>query len=200
MMKIKREVGFTLIEIMLVLVLLSVSSMAVIMSLPDSQDDQMEEQASRFYQLVQLLNEDALLNGMDYGIYFNQERQEYRFMTLTVDGWQPLEKNRFFTEVKMEDTSVEFEMELGGSAWADDDRLFEPGSLFDEEMFADLEEDKKPIPPQVMVLSSGEVTPFVVTLFPGNERSNLDDKTWEVKVDESGVIHLFAPGDERDEE
>ena len=200
MMKIKREVGFTLIEIMLVLVLLSVSSMAVIMSLPDSQNDQMEEQASRFYQLVQLLNEDALLNGMDYGIYFNQERQEYRFMTLTVDGWQPLEKNRFFTEVKMKDTSVEFEMELGGSAWADDDRLFEPGSLFDEEMFADLEEDKKPIPPQVMVLSSGEVTPFVVTLFPGNERSNLDDKTWEVKVDESGVIHLFAPGDERDEE
>lgn len=199
MMKIKREVGFTLIEIMLVLVLLSVSSMAVIMSLPDSQDDQMEEQASRFYQLVQLLNEDALLNGMDYGIYFNQERQEYRFMQLNVDGWQPMEQSRFFTEVKMEDSSVEFEMELGGSAWADDDRLFEPGSLFDEEMFADLEEDKKPIPPQVMVLSSGEVTPFVVTLFPGNERGNLDDKTWEVKVDESGVIHLFAPGDERDE-
>lgn len=200
MMKIKREVGFTLIEIMLVLVLLSVSSMAVIMSLPDSQDDQMEEQASRFYQLVQLLNEDALLNGMDYGIYFNQERQEYRFMTLTVDGWQPLEKNRFFTEVKMEDSSVEFEMELGGSAWVDDDRLFEPGSLFDEEMFADLEEDKKPIPPQVMVLSSGEVTPFIVTFFPANERGNLDNKTWEVKADESGVIRLFAPGDERDEE
>ena len=185
MMKIKREVGFTLIEIMLVLVLLSVSSMAVIMSLPDSQDDQMEEQASRFYQLVQLLNEDALLNGMDYGIYFNQERQEYRFMQLNVDGWQPMEQSRFFTEVKMEDSSVEFEMELGGSAWADDDRLFEPGSLFDEEMFADLEEDKKPIPPQVMVLSSGEVTPFIVTFFPENERGNLDDKTWEVKADRS---------------
>ena len=121
-------------------------------------------------------------------------------MTLTVDGWQPLEKNRIFTEVKMEDSSVEFEMELGGSAWADDDRLFEPGSLFDEEMFADLEEDKKPIPPQVMVLSSGEVTPFIVTFFPENERGNLDDKAWEVKADESGLIRLFAPGDERDEE
>ncbi len=95
MMKIKREVGFTLIEIMLVLVLLSLSAMAVIMSLPDNQDDQLEEEASRFYQLVQLLNEDALLNGMDYGIYFNQERQEYRFMQLMVDGWQPIEKSRF---------------------------------------------------------------------------------------------------------
>lgn len=125
-MKIKREVGFTLIEIMLVLVLLSLSAMAVIMSLPDNQDDQLEEEASRFYQLVQLLNEDALLNGMDYGIYFNQERQEYRFMQLMVDGWQPIEKSRFFTEVKLEE-SLEFDMTLGGSAWADDERLFEPG-------------------------------------------------------------------------
>ncbi|OCH20647.1 prepilin-type N-terminal cleavage/methylation domain-containing protein [Aliivibrio sp. 1S128] len=197
-MKIKREVGFTLIEIMLVLVLLSVSSMAVIMSLPESSDDQLEEQASRFYQLVQLLNEDALLNGMDYGIYFNQERQEYRFMTLTVDGWQPLEKSRFFTEVKMEE-DIAFEMELGGSAWADDDRLFEPGSLFDEEMFADVEEKKKPKPPQVMVLSSGEVTPVIVRFLPANERGNLKNKTWEINVDESGLIALIKPGESVDD-
>ncbi|MGR6841069.1 type II secretion system minor pseudopilin GspH [Aliivibrio wodanis] len=197
-MKIKREVGFTLIEIMLVLVLLSVSSMAVIMSLPESSDDQLEEQASRFYQLVQLLNEDALLNGMDYGIYFSQERQEYRFMTLKSDGWQPLEESRFFTEVKMED-DITFEMELGGSAWADDDRLFEPGSLFDEEMFADVEEKKKPKPPQVMVLSSGEMTPFIVRFLPANERGNVDDKMWLIKVDESGVIILIKPGEEIDE-
>jgi general secretion pathway protein H len=197
-MKIKREVGFTLIEIMLVLVLLSVSSMAVIMSLPESSDDQLEEQASRFYQLVQLLNEDALLNGMDYGIYFNQERQEYRFMTLTADGWQPLEKSRFFTEVKMEE-DIAFEMELGGSAWADDDRLFEPGSLFDEEMFADVEEKKKPKPPQVMVLSSGEVTPVIVRFLPANERGNLKNKTWEINVDESGLITLIKPGENVDD-
>lgn len=197
-MKIKREVGFTLIEIMLVLVLLSVSSMAVIMSLPESRDDHLEEQASRFYQLVQLLNEDALLNGMDYGIYFNQERQEYRFMTLTSDGWQPLEKSRFFTEVKIE-KDIEFEMELGGSAWADDDRLFEPGSLFDEDMFADVEKDKKPKPPQVMVLSSGEVTPFLFRLFPVKVSGNLDNQTWLIKADESGVITLDKPGEEDDE-
>ncbi|MCL4126691.1 UNVERIFIED_CONTAM: hypothetical protein GTU68_053158 [Idotea baltica] len=183
---------------MLVLVLLSVSSMAVIMSLPESSDDQLEEQASRFYQLVQLLNEDALLNGMDYGIYFNQERQEYRFMTLTVDGWQPLEKSRFFTEVKMEE-DIAFEMELGGSAWADDDRLFEPGSLFDEEMFADVEEKKKPKPPQVMVLSSGEVTPVIVRFLPANERGNLKNKTWEINVDESGLIALIKPGESVDD-
>ena len=197
-MKIKREGGFTLIEIMLVLVLLSVSSMAVIMSLPESRDDHLEEQASRFYQLVQLLNEDALLNGMDYGIYFNQERQEYRFMILTSDGWQPLEKSRFFTEVKIE-KDIEFEMELGGSAWADDDRLFEPGSLFDEDMFADVEKDKKPKPPQVMVLSSGEVTPFLFRLFPAKVSGNLDNQTWLIKADESGVITLDKPGEEDDE-
>lgn len=54
-MKIKREVGFTLIEIMLVLVLLSLSAMAVIMSLPDNQDDQLEEEASRFINLFNSL-------------------------------------------------------------------------------------------------------------------------------------------------
>lgn len=195
-MKIKREVGFTLIEIMLVLVLLSMSSVAVIVNLPESKDEQLEEQASRFYQLVQLLNEDALLNGMDYGIYFNQERQEYRFMQLMIDGWQPIEQSRFFTEVKLED-SIEFEMTLGGSAWADDDRLFEPGSLFDEEMFVD--EEKKPLPPQVMVLSSGEVTPFTFNLYPEGNNSHRDDHAWLIRVNEAGIIQLFAPGEERND-
>ncbi len=196
-MKLKRELGFTLIEIMLVLVLLSVSSMAVIMSLPENQNDQLEKQASRFFQLVQLLNEDALLNGMDYGIYFSQERQEYRFMTLKAAGWQPIEESRFFSEVKIEQ-DIKFDMELGGSAWADDDRLFKPGSLFDEDMFVDLEKNKKTKPPQVMVLSSGEITPFVIRFYPTNNSRNVDDKTWIINVDDSGVIVLIKPGDQSD--
>ncbi len=37
---------------------------------------------------------------------------------------------------------LQLDFELGGGAWQKDDRLFNPGSLFDEEMFADEKKSK----------------------------------------------------------
>ncbi len=73
-----------------------------------------------------------------------------------------------------------------------DDRLFNPGSLFDEEMFADKKEEKQEPPPQLFVLSSGEVTPFVLSVFPKGQPR---DEQWRVEAQENGTLRLLAPGD-----
>jgi general secretion pathway protein H len=189
--------GFTLIEIMLVLVLLSVSSLAVVMSLPENSNKQLEQQAVRFYQLVQLLSEDALLNGSDFGVRVNESQAEYRFLTLSAQGWKEMEESRYFTHVKLED-DLQIAIELGGSVWLDKDRLFDTGSLFNEEMFDDLNEENKVKPPQIMLLSSGEITPFTVT-FSAASKVKSSDRKWRVITEQAGLVTLLRPGEDDDE-
>jgi general secretion pathway protein H len=86
---------------------------------------------------------------------------------------------------------------MGGGAWGDDDRLFKPGSLFDEDMFAEYKEEKKLRPPQVFIVSSGEVTPFSVAVYP--EQGDEEQDAWKVVAKENGQIVLLAPGESEDE-
>ena len=60
--------AFTLIEILLVLVLLSLTAVAVIATIPTNAKDVAKQYAHSFYQRVQLLNEEAILSGLDFGI------------------------------------------------------------------------------------------------------------------------------------
>lgn len=195
MNRIRTNTGFTLLEIMLVLVLLSLGAVAVVINLPASQEDLAKEEARRFYHRLQLLNEDAILNGKDFGIRFEESTGRYRFLALTLDGWQ-LSETKFFTEREVE---LSYKFSLGSSAWNKNESLFNNTSLFDDEMFADLEKEKKQQkPPQVFVLSSGEITPFSLSFSADEKKQNLE--TWRVYALESGVIELLAPGEAGSEE
>ncbi|EAR55329.1 type II secretion system protein GspH [Photobacterium angustum] len=183
----KRSAGFTLIEMMLVLVLLATSAVAVISTLPDNKRDEVKEQAVRFHHLAQLLGEDAMLNGVDYGI--RVEPHQYNFLQLTQDGWQPLEGAKFYTDVKL-DNAITTQVEIGG-AWKDKDRLFKSDSLFkDEDLFTKSDEEKKKIKPQIVVMASGEYTPFTLSFEVDGE-----NQFWRVSADEVGNLVLLKPGE-----
>ncbi|WP_318519330.1 type II secretion system minor pseudopilin GspH [Photobacterium leiognathi] len=183
----KRSAGFTLIEIMLVLVLLATSAVAVISTLPDNKRDEVKEQAVRFHHLAQLLGEDAMLNGVDYGI--RVEPHQYHFVQLTQDGWQPLEGAKFYTDVKL-DKAITTNVEIGG-AWKDKDRLFKSDSLFkNEDLFTKSDEEKKKIKPQIVVMASGEYTPFTL-----NFEVDGENQFWRVSADEVGNLVLLQPGE-----
>ncbi|WP_318491820.1 type II secretion system minor pseudopilin GspH [Photobacterium leiognathi] len=183
----KRSAGFTLIEIMLVLVLLATSAVAVISTLPDNKRDEVKEQAVRFHHLAQLLGEDAMLNGVDYGI--RVEPHQYHFVQLTQDGWQPLEGAKFYTDVKL-DRAITTNVEIGG-AWKDKDRLFKSDSLFkNEDLFTKSDEEKKKIKPQIVVMASGEYTPFTLSFEVDGE-----NQFWRVSADEVGNLVLLQPGE-----
>jgi general secretion pathway protein H len=192
----QRHSGFTLLEIMLVLVLVSLASVAVISTLPVSAEDGAKKQAQALFHRVQLLNEEAMLSGRDFGLNINTEKSTYSLMSLSSDGWQALVDDQIPTQTEL-DEGIVLDLQLGGSDWQQDDRLFEPGSLFDEEMFAEFEEEKKLPPPQLFIMSSGEVTPFVISLYP--ETGSIESDSWQVVAKENGQIVLFAPG-EREEE
>lgn len=186
------EQGFTLIEILLVLVLLAVSSVAVIATLPNFGDDNAKQQAQSFFQRVQLLSEEAILSGRNYGVHVDEKKGKYSLLVLTNEGWQAITSSRMSASVEL-DQQLTLQMSIGNDIWKNSDRLFKPGSLFDEEMFADVENKKKPLQPQVFILASSESTPFTLHFIPSG--SSVDDAGWGVSMDESSLVTLLAPGE-----
>lgn len=190
-MMMKRNAGFTLIEIMLVLVLLATSAVAVVSTLPNNKRDEVKEQALRFHHLAQLLGEDAMLNGVDYGIRI--EPHQYHFLKLTQNGWQPLEGVKFFTNVKLE-TGITMTVTIGG-AWKDKDRLFKSDSMFkNDDIFKKSDQEQKQLPPQIVVMASGEYTPFTVSFEVDKQH-----QFWQVVADEVGNLVLLTPGQTLDQ-
>ncbi|MGD8118511.1 MULTISPECIES: type II secretion system minor pseudopilin GspH [unclassified Vibrio] len=191
----RRHAGFTLLEILLVLVLISLASVAVISTLTVSAEDVAKKQAQALFYRIQLLNEEAMLSGRDFGLNINEEKSTYQFMHLTSKGWQKLDEQHIPEKTEL-DSGLALMLQLGGDVWSDKERLFEPGSLFDEEMFAEQDDEKKRPPPQVFIMSSGEITPVSVAIYPQQKDAERD--AWHIVVKESGQILLLAPG-ERDE-
>mgnify|MGYP003884012187 CR=1 FL=1 len=192
----KNQKGFTLIEILLVLVLLSVASIAVISTLPQKSSDDAKQQAQALYHRLQLLNEEAILSGKDYGVRFDEKRSSYQLLVLSEEGWQKLSDDELPQSTALPD-GLAMVLQLGGNVWKDEDRLFKPGSLFDEDMFSEVEDEKKVPTPQVFIMSSGELTPFSIAIYPQN--LSVEQDAWQVVAKENGQIIILAPG-ENDEE
>ncbi len=178
------------------LVLLAVASVAVIATLPTSAQDVAKQQAQSFYQRIQLLNEEALLSGKEFGFSVDDKKSRYSFVQLGDKGWEKLAINDIPAQTQLKE-GVVTQFDLGSSAWQDKDRLFDPNSsLFDDDRFAD-EKDPKALPaPKVLITASGEITAFMLAFHL--PRQSIDD-SWRVVGRENGDIVILAPG-ERDEQ
>ncbi|MEZ8143665.1 type II secretion system protein GspH [Enterovibrio norvegicus FF-33] len=179
-MKRGRPSGFTLLEVLLVVVLLAISAVIVVPNLPQNQSDEAKDEAQRFYQLVQLWSEQTLLTGQTFGLRVNDDR--YELLRLTRQDWVAAEEGRTATEVTMPE-GIELDLQVTGFV-AEEDRLFDRTKLFDEEMFA--EEEDKPKPPQVVLMGNGEIIPFTLTFLANKKRlwqvTGNDVATFEIKA------------------
>lgn len=195
MLKPKQQ-GFTLLEILLVLVVISVGVVTTLSVLPNNSDDSAKEQAQALFQRLQLLNDEAILSGKDFGLRVEESRSRYLWMGIEKGEWKTMGFDTIPEQTSLSDDGIAIQMTLGGDVWNDKDRLFKPGSLFDEDMFAEFEEDKKPLPPQIFIFSSGEVTPVSIAIYPQHKDAKQD--SWKVIAKENGQILLLAPGEEDD--
>ena len=194
----KRQTGFTLIEIMLVVVIIAMGATMIVMTLPNNKNDVIEKAALQFYQKLQLLNEDAVLGGKDYGIRIDDKKSKYTFLTLNWEGWAEMTDHRYFHQQEL-DQKVHLKLDIGSSVWEQKtDSFFDSDTLFEDDKFADIGNDKQVSPPQIWVSSSGEMTPFELIFYiQGNDP---DQKGWRLKANESGELHLFAPGEDKQDD
>lgn len=163
----RKNNGFSLIEILLVLLILGLMTGTVVINfLAPEAKDKLEEQARRFQVIVGMASDFAVLNQLQLGLRIEPDEQKYSFVFLDDQSrWQLLEQQTIFEPFTLPEAFT-LELELDNLPWVDEDSLFDTDLFDDDEGFKierDIEVGDEPPPlppPQILLLSSGEITPF----------------------------------------
>ena len=167
--------GFSLLELLVVLVILAIMAATAMISVGTlGGDDELQRESLRLEALMRLAGEEALMQGRDLGLYIEEDR--YRFMLYSRDEqrWLPMDADRSFRERELPEG------------------LFFSLSVEDQEVVLEAAGNDAEIEPQVAILSSGELTPFL--LYLGRE---FGDTQFELAGQLDGRLQIreFGPDD-----
>lgn len=144
--------GFTLIEILVVLVIMAiVISLAVLSINVTGRDTQIDQEGQRIEGLLEMLHERALIEGHDFGLRLEPAAYEFLAYDTRRSLWVPLDQEREFRRRTLPSGLV-FQLEL-------DSR-----QVVLQPIDPNLSSDATPPAPQLAVAASGDSTPFRITL------------------------------------
>lgn len=155
--------GFSLIEILVVLVIIAFATKMVVYSLEGGAEEELDTQALRLHTTINMASEFAILNQVELGLLVEENTLEY----LVFDGekWITFDREDLFKLIEL-DERLKLTLNLEDLAWAQDNLLEQSNwrelmSGGDEDSLLEL---KKLKIPQVLILSSGEVSAFQLIL------------------------------------
>ena len=182
-MKISAQKGFTLLEILLVLVLMGLASSAVIPTINVGNSSvQLENQARQFGLQAEMTGRLAWADGRDLGLQLTDDG--YRFLYWGQDKWQPLEDERYL-QASTVDEAIEMNVQPGSSHWqaALEYENRAQKSLLQSD-FAKPSTSKERYEPDLHFWSSGEVSPADISFcFTDSQHP-----CWWVMVKETGEV------------
>lgn len=185
-----KQHGFTLLEIMLVLLLIGMVSVGVVMTLPNSLDSEQDVrwQAQRFRTLLQLAEDEALISGLELGLVFEENSYQFAFYDYQTKKWLPVMDRQIQGKVELPDT-LKMHYLPGGTLWDEIDTE-KQNAFIDEDDLVSIAgaEEVVTLRPQVYVMSSGEVSPFSLTFSSADSGS--PSKAVSVSVSMNGTISL----------
>lgn len=158
--------GFTLLELLVVLFVIAVMSGLAVMQLGSrDRDRQLETEARRLQHMLELARNEAVLTATEWGLELDAE--SYRFLRLDAETrrWEPLETRPWSTHQLPAGIQTHLAIE---------DRSRGPDALSTA--------DSGPSP-DLLILSSGELTPFRIDLTP-----DWDAGSWQLSSDGFGDV------------
>ncbi len=154
--------GFSLLELIIVLVIIGVMAAAVTMSVSNSRVDTLKLEAHRLAARISLAQDEAVITNQQLGLEVNHA--QYRFLVLEEDNWtliNPAEERQLVTQELPEGMTLQIQEEGIFAHFQDEknnNKLFK--SIDETERASDDDENEKILRPQVYLLSSGEINPF----------------------------------------
>lgn len=180
----RRLRAFTLIEILVVVSIIGIVLSIAVLSLGILGDDrELREEARRFTALVQVAQDEAVMQGREFGIEFMSSGFRFVEYDPFLNTWGEIIGDE---TLRMRQLPGDAEFNL----WIEGQRV-----LLDDEpaAFDDPEEDDRPsgietYAPHVLVFSSGDMTPFELHV----TRRDLD-QTIRLESNLLGVIKFIDP-------
>jgi len=194
-LKNNNQHGFTLLEIMLVLLLMGMLSVGVVMTLPNNliSEENVNWQAQRFSTLLQFAEDEALISGIELGLYFDKNSYQFVFYSHKNKNWLPAINKQMAEKIELPE-ALDMRYQLSGSVW-DEITSEDPADFIDDQDLVDIDGDEmqRSLAPQVYVMSSGEVTPFTLRFSETADTSAAKSVT--VSVSMSGAVTLSGVSD-----
>lgn len=151
--------GFTLLELLVVLVIIGiVSSFAVLSTGLATHDKPLDKEAQRLLALMQMASEESVLKTEELGLTVSKDG--YHFLRYEQNAWQPLEDDLFRERNLPDDLALDLVLE-GRPIVLEDPTQSDSKTKSSSDMKDDKDKVKAP---QILFLSSGEVSPFALTV------------------------------------
>jgi len=181
--------GFTLLEIMLVIVVMGMISVAVVMTLPSNliAGDSVRWQAQRFSSILQFAEDEALISGNELGIEFTNNSYQFAVYDHQTKKWLAVNDIEMQDKIVLPET-INIEYNLSNSAWEELSSDKSDRFIDDQDRGATGAEEPQSLNPQVYVMSSGEVSPF--SLIFSNADSDSATSSITVAVGMNGMIDI----------
>lgn len=150
--------GFTLIEILVVLVIISIVTAVGLLSLGSlGANPAAENAAQKLAAITNLVAQQAVMRGQQYGLRVSPHA--YEFLVYDGSHWSLVNDDELLRSRQL-DSSVTLSLQLQGTP------IHLPASKPAGEVLLrnDAGDNQAEVKPQILLLSSGELTPFIITL------------------------------------
>jgi general secretion pathway protein H len=149
--------GFTLIEVMLVVVLIGIMASVVQMTRGSDQAEQrLQHESARFAGIFDVAAEYSMLNNIELGL--QMDKTSYQFVGYDGVRWSQLPDNKMLSSHTLPE-GLEMTLKLDDLP-LDEPALFDVDSFSEQEEHDNQDEDEEKIIPQIYILSGGDITPF----------------------------------------
>jgi len=167
--------GFTLLEILVVLVIIAVMTTVAVLSIGVLGGDRgLEDEGDRYTDVVAAASQQAELEGRDYGIWIGPGRYQVYAYSVTKQSWEMLPDDRMYEQHDLP-SSITLDLEIEGR----------PVAL-------GREKPTEPRVPQVLLFASGDSAPYRL----GLAREDSDAK-WSVEGQADGTLLVTHVGTQK---